>query len=651
MAKTRRVRRASPRRRGYGFRFYRPEAQLLEERLLLSGGAPVAYPELYTVFHDRGLIATTPASGVLAPDTDPNGYPLTAVLVTNVSHGTLTLNSNGTFVYMPTPGFYGTDTFVYEAYDGHLYSSPETDTITVQENAPVASNGSFSLVHDRTLAATVPATDLENDALTATLVTGVSHGKLTLNSSGSFTYTPNLHYVGSDSFSYKVSDGILPSGTGTITLTVTDSAPVAYNNYWVDTAGVSFSSAITPNFGVQYLAYDANLDTLTTQVVAQPAHGTVTMASNGSFVYTPNSGFAGLDMFTFDDSDGIDTSNTATAYIYVGTQSVISGGTPFTAPLATEGSATSATTPFLYWYFELGSISDYTAMVQWGDGTESQGTLVEYKAGPKQPSEPVVQGSHTYTEAGSYPITVAILGDATAQNSMAIFTNAVTATISDIALVPTGLSFSALANQPNILEVATFTDADPNANVSKYTATINWGNGTTTNATIVTDPSGGGKFDVYGIDPYTAAGTDSVTVQINDLGGATTTAPSTATVTASPITASNANPSATAGTPFSGTVATFFDTTPGATVSNLTTKINWGDGTSGYGAVIQDPTVSGQYDVIGTHTYTTPGSETVSISIKDQNGVYAVLERHDGGRRRADRRRRHEPDSYRRPVL
>ena len=169
--------------------------------------------------------------------------------------------------------------------------------------------------------------------------------------------------------------------------------------------------------------------------------------------------------------------------------------------------------------------------------------------------------------------------------------------------------------------------------MSKYTATINWGNGTTTNATIVTDPSGGGKFDVYGIDPYIAAGTESVTVQINDLGGATTTAPSTATVTASPITASNANPSATAGTPFSGTIATFFDTTPGAAVSNLTTKINWGDGTSGYGAVIQDPTVSGQYDVIGTHTYTTPGSETVSISIKDQNGVYVALERHHGGRR------------------
>ena len=77
-----------------------------------------------------------------------------------------------------------------------------------------------------------------------------------------------------------------------------------------------------------------------------------------------------------------------------------------------------------------------------GDGTESLGTLVEYKAGPKQPAEPVVQGSHTYTEAGSYPITVAILGDATAQNSMAIFTNAVTATISNIALAATGIGFS-----------------------------------------------------------------------------------------------------------------------------------------------------------------------------------------------------------------
>ena len=115
----------------------------------------------------------------------------------------------------------------------------------------------------------MPATDLENDALTATLVTGVSHGKLTLNSSGSFTYTPNLHYVGSDSFSTRSATESFRAAPEP-SLSPSRMRPVAYNNYWVDTAGVSFSSAITPNFGVQYLAYDANLDTLTTQVVAQP---------------------------------------------------------------------------------------------------------------------------------------------------------------------------------------------------------------------------------------------------------------------------------------------------------------------------------------------------------------------------------------------
>ena len=56
---------------------------------LTGGRPPVANNDSYTVFHDRALIATTSTSGVLANDTDPDDYPLTAVLVTNVRHGAL----------------------------------------------------------------------------------------------------------------------------------------------------------------------------------------------------------------------------------------------------------------------------------------------------------------------------------------------------------------------------------------------------------------------------------------------------------------------------------------------------------------------------------------------------------------------------------
>ena len=57
------------------------------------------------------------APGILANDTDPNGDALTAVLVTNPSHGTLTLNANGSFTYTPTAGYTGPDSFVYRARD------------------------------------------------------------------------------------------------------------------------------------------------------------------------------------------------------------------------------------------------------------------------------------------------------------------------------------------------------------------------------------------------------------------------------------------------------------------------------------------------------------------------------------------------------
>jgi hypothetical protein len=196
------------------------------------------------------------------------------------------------------------------------------------------------------------------------------------------------------------------------------------------------------------------------------------MNADGSFLYTPTAGYTGKDTFTYDDSDGVNTSNVATATIYVGTQSNITFANPFTAPTAAEGSPTSSTSPFITWNFASGSESDYTVIVQWGDGTESAGTL-----GTLHEGMPTVKGSHTYTMAGSYTMTVVIIGDANVQNTMAVFTDCQTATISERALTATALTFPALANQSTTVETATFTDTDPNANPANYTATINWGNG------------------------------------------------------------------------------------------------------------------------------------------------------------------------------
>src|SRR5439155_1612203 len=75
-------------------------------------------------------------------------------------------------------------------------------------------------------------TDVDGDALTAVLVGGPSHGALTLNADGGFTYTPAANFNGSDSFSYKASDGVAQSNVATVTLTITavNDAPVAVND-------------------------------------------------------------------------------------------------------------------------------------------------------------------------------------------------------------------------------------------------------------------------------------------------------------------------------------------------------------------------------------------------------------------------------------
>jgi hypothetical protein len=98
--------------------------------------APVAVDDAYGVDEDTTLNVAAP--GVLANDSDVDGDPLTAVKVSDVSSGTLTLNANGSFSYEPNPDFNGIDSFTYQAHDGTDYSENATVIITVN---PVLDGG------------------------------------------------------------------------------------------------------------------------------------------------------------------------------------------------------------------------------------------------------------------------------------------------------------------------------------------------------------------------------------------------------------------------------------------------------------------------------------------------------------------------------
>jgi VCBS repeat-containing protein len=117
------------------------QAETLEDRVLLA--MVFTSNDSYTTYKDSFNSANEGAASVLANDFDTDSNPLTASLVSGPSHGTLSLNANGSFVYTPTAGYYGSDSFVYSAVDALGSASANgTATITVasafsaQVNAP-----------------------------------------------------------------------------------------------------------------------------------------------------------------------------------------------------------------------------------------------------------------------------------------------------------------------------------------------------------------------------------------------------------------------------------------------------------------------------------------------------------------------------------
>jgi hypothetical protein len=160
---------------------------------------------------------------VLANDTDPNGDVLRVVGLTQpTSGGTVTLNANGTITYSPKAGFAGTDTFTYRAHDGQSESNLATVTITVLNRAPVALSDTASTSRNSAVTISVLSNDSDpdKDPLTLMGLTQPANGTLALNANGTITYTPKRNFTGTDTFTYKVSDGTLQSGAATVTVTV-----------------------------------------------------------------------------------------------------------------------------------------------------------------------------------------------------------------------------------------------------------------------------------------------------------------------------------------------------------------------------------------------------------------------------------------------
>jgi hypothetical protein len=174
--------------------------------------------------HDRTL--TIEAPGVLANDLNLLGST-SAVLVNDVSNGTLVLEPDGGFTYVPRPGFLGTDSFKY--VPSGLLSTPAKVTIDVTNARPVAKPDSYTWAGGKLV---VPApgvlgndTDGDGDALVAELDGGGLSGSFELDEDGGFSYAPGGGFEGSGTIHYRAWDGVKWSAATTITLTIQGASP------------------------------------------------------------------------------------------------------------------------------------------------------------------------------------------------------------------------------------------------------------------------------------------------------------------------------------------------------------------------------------------------------------------------------------------
>ena len=183
-----------------------------------SNNAPVAYGATLSVTRNEAYAGALVAS-------DPNGDALVYSLVTAPTKGTLNITNTatGAFVYYPTTDVTGVDSFTFKANDGTTNSSTATVsiTITASNDSPTATAQSIVVFKGVSYSGVLSGFDPEGASLTYSVVTQPVHGSLSLTAvTGAFIYTPVSNYLGADSFSFKVSDGVNVSAAASVSVDV-----------------------------------------------------------------------------------------------------------------------------------------------------------------------------------------------------------------------------------------------------------------------------------------------------------------------------------------------------------------------------------------------------------------------------------------------
>jgi hypothetical protein len=276
--------------------------------------SPVAQDDGATTSQDTPVTVA-----VLANDSDPDGDPLTVTSAGQGANGATTVNGDGSVSYAPNAGFTGTDSFGYSVSDGNGGAASASVTVTVNgpvNSPPVALDDSATTDEGVPVAIAVLANDSDpdGDPLSVTSVSQGAGGFASVNPDGTVSYAPMSGFTGTDSFGYTVADGQGGSAGASVTVTVNATgnlAPVAEDDSAATKPGVSVTVAVLANDS------DPEGDPLTITVVTPGSKGTVTVNSDGTLTFTPNSKAKGQDSLTYTVADGAGNSDSATVSIAI----------------------------------------------------------------------------------------------------------------------------------------------------------------------------------------------------------------------------------------------------------------------------------------------------------------------------------------------
>ncbi|MBS2097973.1 Ig-like domain-containing protein [Carboxylicivirga linearis] len=291
----------------------------------VSNEAPIAVNDVFSIDED------TPTSlNVLENDTDQqnNIIASSVAIVVEPTNGSAEPQTDGTVLYTPTENYYGTDNFTYEIQDEDGYSSQATVSITINpvNDAPNLQDDNIETQEDitATFAILENDSDLDNEIVPSTLqiISDVQNGALSINSDFTITYTPDLDYFGSDSFTYSVQDedGASAQAKANITIASVNDAPVAVD----DNDFGLLSSTIRTNVVENDNDVDSDLNLNSLEVTIQPQNGTTEVETGtGYIIYTPDANFEGTDLYTYQICDVEGDCSQATVYLTISGENAI----------------------------------------------------------------------------------------------------------------------------------------------------------------------------------------------------------------------------------------------------------------------------------------------------------------------------------------